>query len=80
MNNFPPVPPNPKRPKTPYEKSVQIAGITFVVFFILLAIGNTYFLTSPLVNLSDIAKIFLFLAECIFMLIGTALLAIFMEN
>ena len=80
MNNFPPAPPNPKRPKTPYEKSVQIAGITFGVFFILLGIGNMYFLTSPLINLTNIARMFLFLTEYLFILIGTVLLGIFMEN
>lgn len=77
MNNFPPV---PKRPKTPYEEAVQIAGITFGVLFILLGIVNIYFLATPTVNLTEIARLFLFLTEYIFIIIGTGFLAIFMEN
>ena len=80
MNNFPPVPPNPKKPKTPYEIYVQIAGVLLGTTFILIGIGNMYFLTSPTVNLTNIARILLLSSEYIFILIGTVLLAIFMES
>lgn len=80
MGNFPPVPPNPKKPKTPYEKSVQIVGTAMGVFFILLGIGNGYFLTTPTIKLDEVARVFLLISEYILLIFGGITLGIFMEN
>lgn len=70
---------NPKRPKTPYERFVQQAGLAISVFILLMAIGDMYFLMSPLSDISDIARAFLAGSMLVLTLVGGVMLAIFSE-
>lgn len=70
---------NPKRRKTPYEIFVQQAGLAIAVFLLLMAIGNMYFLMSPLTHITEIARAFLAGSMLVLTLVGGIMLAIFSE-
>lgn len=73
------IPPPPFNPKNGFDKFVRISGYILAVFFILLAIGDAYFLMSPKYNLTEIAKYFLIFCEYVFVVLGATMLAAFSE-